>query len=82
MSIGNIIGLIFCIPLIGMLYVAIGGFFHPNSEKRWINMLFIMFWPIVLIIGFFTLPINLVWKISKTKEETEKELTKFCHENK
>lgn len=71
---GELIIAIFCIICLFLpLYCLFGYLFCPNSLKvQWIRALYILFWPIVILMMILSLPFIMIYEFSKTPETSEK----------
>lgn len=76
MGISNFVELIiaiFCMNFFLLLYCLLGYIFCPNSLKvQWIRALYILFWPIVILLMILSFPFMMIYEFSKTPETSEK----------
>ena len=64
---------IFCMNFFLLLYCLFGYIFCPNSLKvQWIRALYILFWPIVILLMILSFPFMMIYEFSKTPETLEK----------
>lgn len=70
---GELILAIFCMMLLFFLYCLFGYAFCPNSLKvQWIRALYILFWPIVILMMILSLPFIMIYEFSKTPKTSKK----------
>lgn len=70
---GELILAIFCMMLLFFLYCLFGYVFCPNSLKvQWIRALYILFWPIVILMMILSLPFIMIYEFSKTPKTSKK----------
>ena len=70
---GELILAIFCMMLLFFLYCLFGYAFCPNSLKvQWIRALYILFWPIVILMMILSLPFIMIHEFSKTPKTSKK----------
>ena len=80
---GTLIAAIFCFILILTFYILFGGAICPNDVTNKVSrIIFIMFWPLFICLGFLLFPISLLYEFSKPVKETDKELAEFIKEYK
>lgn len=70
---GELIIATFCMMLLFFLYCLFGYAFCPNSLKaQWIRTLYIIFWPIVILMMILSLPFIMIYEFSKTPKTSKK----------
>lgn len=80
---GELICAIISIIAIFFLYCLLGYAFCPDSLKvQWIRALYILFWPIVIVLTLLSFPFIMIYEFSKPPEVQEKELNEFMKEYK
>ena len=80
---GTLIVAIFCFILILVFYILIGGAICQNDvTNKMSRMIYILFWPLFICLGFVLFPIYLLYEFSKPVEETNKALAEFIKEYK
>lgn len=80
---GTLICAIFCFILILAFYVLIGGAICPNDVTNKVSrMIFILFWPLFICLGFVLFPIRLLYEFSKPEKQQEEEFNEFIRNNK
>jgi hypothetical protein len=80
---GELICAIISIMAIFFLYCLLGYAFCPDSLKvQWIRALYILFWPIVIVLTLLSFPFIMIYEFSKPPEVQEKELNEFMKEYK
>lgn len=80
---GTLIAAILCFILILVFYILLGGAICPNDVINKVSrMIFILFWPLFICIGFLLFPIRLLYEFSKPVKQQEEELNKFIKNNK
>lgn len=78
---GDLIAAIICCWLLFFVYCIFGYAFCPDVNNRFIRVICILFWPIMIILDILLFPIHLVYEFSKPKKEIEKEINEFIKEN-
>lgn len=70
---GELIIATFCIICLFLpLYCLFGYTFCPNSLKaQWIRTLYIIFWPIIILLMILSLPFIMIYEFSKTPKTSE-----------
>lgn len=80
---GELILAIFCMMILFFLYCLFGYAFCPNSLKiQWIRAIYIVFWPIGILLAILSFPFMMIYEFSKPPEVQEKELQEFIKEYK
>ena len=75
---GTLIAAIFCFILILTLYILIGGIICSNDvTNKVLRIIFILFWPLFICLGFLLFPIWLLYEFSKPAKQQEAELNEF-----
>ena len=75
---GELICAIISIMAIFFIYCLFGFAFCPNSLKvQWIRALYILFWPIVIILLLLSFPFIMIYEFSKSPEVQDKEWKEF-----
>ena len=80
---GELICAIISIMAIFFLYCLLGYAFCPDSLKvQWIRALYILFWPIAIVLTLLSFTFIMIYEFSKPPEVQEKELNEFMKEYK
>ena len=75
---GELILAIISIILLFFIYLIFGYAFCPNSIKiQWIRAIYILTWPIMIIIRILAFPFMLIYEFSKPPKQIDKEINKF-----
>lgn len=65
------------------LYIIFGGAICPNNITNKVSrIIFILFWPFFICLGFLLFPIRLLYEFSKSPKQQEKELNEFIKNSK
>lgn len=82
-SFGELIWAFICFLLLFFIYILIGYGFCPNSLKtRLSRLIFILFWPLIIVLRILSFPFYMLYEFTKSPDEIEKELITWIKENK
>ena len=74
----DLIGACILFILLSFMYILFGYGFCPNSlKKQWIRALYILLWPLIIVIGILLSPIMALYEFSKPADVQERELNEF-----
>ena len=77
-SFSDLIGACILFILLSFMYILFGYGFCPNSlKKQWERALYILFWPLIVVIGILLSPLIALYEFSKPTEIIDKELKEF-----
>jgi len=75
---GELITGIMCCVLLFCIYILFGYWICPRSLKsQSIRALYILFWPVVIIIAFLLFPFILLYELSKPSKIQDKEINEW-----
>lgn len=64
-------------------YIIFGGAICPNDVTNKVSrMIFILFWPLFICLGFLLFPIRLLYEFSKPAKQQEAEFNEFIKNSK
>ena len=79
---GEFICAIIAVLLLFFIYLIFGYAFCPNSiENHFARAMYILFWPIMIVIMIIIFPFVMLYEFSKPVEVQDKELKEFIKEN-
>ena len=82
-SFGELIWAFICFLLLFFIYILCGYGFCPNSFKtRLLRLIFILFWPLIIVLSILSFPFYMLYEFTKSPDEIDKEIIKWIKENK
>ena len=82
-SFGDLIWAFICFLLLFFIYILCGYGFCPNSLKtRLSRLIFILFWPLIIVLSILSFPFYMLYEFTKSPDEIDKEINKWIKENK
>lgn len=82
-SFGDLIWAFICFLLLFFIYILCGYGFCPNSFKtRLLRLIFILFWPLIILLNILSFPFYMLYEFTKSPDEIDKEINKWIKENK
>jgi len=82
-SFGDLIWAFICFLLLFFIYILCGYGFCSNSFKtRLSRLIFILFWPLIILLNILSFPFYMLYEFTKSPDEIDKEMNKWIKENK